>query len=195
MASIRLISSASSELFSVADARVELLIADDDDGITDGELLEKIKDARGEVEDMSGHDLILNLYEYRADAWPDDDTIRLAKYPVKSGSVTITYYDELGALITLDANDYSVDTDSFPARIYLKETPDLEDDRLNAVRVEFSAGYEDITLIPRGLMRAFKLFLSAAWGNLRSDEPLSKGVNHLLTRAEQICLRHRNSIF
>ena len=174
-------------------ARVELTIAADDDGITDAELESKIADATGRVEDMSGHILLPQTMQLKLDDWPRGDIIQIEKYPVNETDLAITYKNEAGTDTPLSASDYDVDMDSYPARILLKETYDLEEDALNRITVEFKAGHA-ASEVPKGLMDAFKMFLWAAFED-RKDEALSRGVNYILTRAEQICLRHRKTIF
>lgn len=180
-------------LMTPTNARLELTIASDDDGITDAELESKIADATGRVEDMSGHILLPQTMQLKLDDWPRGGIIQIEKYPVNDSDLAITYKNEAGTDTPLASTDYDADMDSYPARILLKETYDLEEDALNRITVEFKAGHAAGT-VPKGLMDAFKMFLWDAFED-RIDKPLSKGVNNLLTRAEQICLRHRKTIF
>lgn len=186
---IRLKTPAASEIMTPAQARIELIIASDDDGITDDEITEKIKDARGEIEDMSGHTLMEEVYEMFCDDWPSDDIIRIRMYPVKETGITVEYKALGDADYTVFPNDTTVDNSGFPARIYLKgEIPTLAEDEINRIRVTFTAGYSAVNMIPRGLLRAYKLFLTDAFSD-RQDK------RYALSRAEQICIRHRQSIF
>jgi uncharacterized phiE125 gp8 family phage protein len=83
--------------------------------------------------------------------------------PVQSVS-SITYYDANNSLQTMSASLYEVDVYSEPAiiRASANATWPTTYDRLNAVAVEFVAGYGVASSVPQDAKHAIKL-LAAHW--------------------------------
>jgi len=79
------------------------------------------------------------------DNW--SEVINLRLYPVTAvGSVK--YYDDNGTLQTVSASDYSLDINTIGPRIHMDTTPNLQDDKLNAIEIAFTAGYADYREVP-----------------------------------------------
>ena len=78
---------------------------------------------------------------------------------------SIQYVDDAGDTQTLSTSLYQVDTKSQPGRIipaYGESWPTVRSDTLNAVTVNFVAGYgDDPEDVPAGLRHAVKLICGA----------------------------------
>jgi uncharacterized phiE125 gp8 family phage protein len=109
--------------------------------------------ARMRAESATGRALVTQSWEMALDEWPDDDegyTIEIPLPPLQSID-SIHYYDIAGTLTLLDAAQYQVDLSSEPARIapaYNCYWPDLQEGRLGAVVIAFTAGYALTSDIP-----------------------------------------------
>ena len=129
---------AAAEPVSTAQAKSHLRVEHDDD---DTLIAGLVAAAREWVESYCRRSLVLRTYELRLDCWQPE--IRLPRGPVTS--VThVKYVGADGVLATLAASSYQVDTHSVPARIvpaYGAVWPTLKPGELNAVLVEYVAGY------------------------------------------------------
>lgn len=101
--------------------------------------------------------------------------IEVPRPPLQSVT-SIQYVDEAGDTQTLSASLYQVDTKSQPGRIipaYGESWPSVRGDTLNAVTVNFVAGYgDDPNDVPAGIRHAVKL-TAAQWFERR--EPVEVG--------------------
>ena len=79
-------------------------------------------------------------YEYKIDAFPGG-VIEVPKPPCISVD-SVKYYASSGNEVTLDASNYRVDVDSEPARIEPVTDWPSAFDRIGAVTVTFTAGYD-----------------------------------------------------
>lgn len=146
-----------------------------------------LDEAQGLVELHSNKSLLETTWEVTLDRWPVGSIIYLSKGPVSSID-SVKYDDSDGTEQTMVENtDYNIDISGDPARIYLIEKPDLEDDAIGRIRVRFKAGYADKSSIPKPLVRAFKLFVAYAY-EMREDQPMTAGeIGKLATKAESLC--------
>lgn len=119
-----------------AKAHCRVTVADED------ALIEQlIKAATIELENKTQRTLCETTYAEVLDSFPDGG-IRLRHPPILSVQ-SIVYFDETGAQVTLDANDYLVDTHNEPGWIYPgveKQWPATQN-RINAVTITYKAGY------------------------------------------------------
>jgi uncharacterized phiE125 gp8 family phage protein len=101
--------------------------------------------------------------------------IEVPRPPLQSVT-SIQYVDDAGDTQTLSTSLYQVDTKSQPGRIipaYGASWPTVRSDTLNAVTVNFVAGYgDDPDDVPAGLRHAVKL-IAAQWYERR--EPVEVG--------------------
>lgn len=124
------------------------------------------------IENQSQWVLAEKTIEYRADTWCDPIVIPAA--PVRD-VLAVKYLDEDGALQTVDTADYSWDRTPEGAQVRFARTftrPVLAEGRTGAVRVQFSAGFDDPAEPQTGddpdyklpqRMRMALLFLAARW--------------------------------
>lgn len=122
--------------------------------------------ARQQVEEYTRRALVTQTWQLTLDAFPDCGPVRLPMPPLVSVTF-IKYLDLAGVLQTLAPADYVVDVTSIRGRIvpaYGKTWPDTRC-TLNAVQIEFVAGYGDATKVPEGLKSGIKLRLGDLYEN------------------------------
>jgi uncharacterized phiE125 gp8 family phage protein len=125
-----------------------------------------VKAARTNVERYLGRALITQTWRAYSDYW--QDCLNLALAPVISVT-SVKYYDETESLTTLDSSLYYADIISEPGKIVRKYDsvyPELEEERPNAVVVEFVAGYGSAsTDIPSDIIHAIRLLVADYYDN------------------------------
>jgi uncharacterized phiE125 gp8 family phage protein len=120
--------------------------------------------------------------------------IEVPRPPLQSVT-SITYVDDAGDTQTLSASLYQVDTKSQPGRIipaYGESWPTIRSDTLNAVTVNFVAGYgDDPEDVPAGLRHAVK-FLAGHFYENRENVLIGNGltVNVLPMAVESLLGMH-----
>ena len=99
--------------------------------------------------------------------------------PPLQSVTSITYVDDAGDTQTLSSSLYQVDTKSQPGRIipaYGESWPTVRSNTLNAVTVNFVAGYgDDPEDVPAGLRHAVK-FLCGHWFEQRETVVIGNGI-------------------
>lgn len=110
----------------------------------------RIRAGRQLAETITNRILCDSVWELRLDAFPENNgRIMGIKSPLIAVN-SIKYVDTSGVLQTLSASAYQVDTFSEPPRVvpaYGYQWPATRDE-LNAVRIEFQAGYATAGEIP-----------------------------------------------
>jgi uncharacterized phiE125 gp8 family phage protein len=125
-----------------------------------------VKAARTNVERYLSRALITQTWRAYSDYW--QDCLNLALAPVISVT-SVKYYDETESLTPLDSSLYYADIISEPGKIVRKYDsvyPELEEERPNAVVVEFVAGYGSAsTDIPSDIIHAIRLLVADYYDN------------------------------
>jgi uncharacterized phiE125 gp8 family phage protein len=105
--------------------------------------------------------------------------ININKAPVSAVS-SIQYYDGTNTLQTLSSSNYFVSLSSNPCKIKVMQLPNIYN-RLDAVKITFTAGYSSVSNIPKDIKQALK-FMCGHWyenrqdaitGTMTSDMPMS----------------------
>jgi len=150
------------EPLSTAEGKTHLRI---DHDLEDSHIDELIEGARQEVETMTRRSLITTEWRLTFDWFPA--VIELPQPPLQTVD-SIIYTDTDGVEQTLATSLYQVDVDREPGRIIPAPNttwPTTQIDRLNAVKVAFTAGYGAAsTDVPQALRHAIRLFLSQMYG-------------------------------
>lgn len=118
-------------------------------------------------------------YRLYLDAFPC--LIELAMPPVRSVS-SIVYVDDDGDETTLATDQYTVDTKTEPARItpaYGLSWPTARC-QLNAVYVEFAAGWASAADVPRGIKQAMLLMIGRWYATREADNAVPTAADALL---------------
>lgn len=125
-----------------------------------------LKTARQFAEDKIGRALLTQTWKVSLDngSLPTDSIIELPRPPLQSVT-SITYVDSDGATQTLSTDNYTVDTLSEPGRIMFEDMPNIKS-TINALTVEYVAGYTDASEVPAGIKQAI-LILVEHWFDFR----------------------------
>jgi uncharacterized phiE125 gp8 family phage protein len=119
-----------------------------------------------------------------------DLTAQCIRLPFPNVSTaTVTYYDTDNAEQTVAAGDFTILADACGSFIRFDDSfavPSLYDDRLDAVQVEFTAGYGDAADVPAAIKAAILLLVGHYYENREASvigasvENLPMGVDALL---------------
>lgn len=154
------------------------------DGSTDDTYIGTlIKTARRYAEAFLNQKLITQTWYCYLDKFPASGEIMIKNGPVQS-LTAITYQDENDAEQTLSTDDYVVDTATDPARVEITTIPATYD-KLNAIRIEYVAGYGAAADVPETIKHAMLLYMGSLYEN-RGDEghrTIPAAVNQLLSQS------------
>lgn len=150
--SLKLIAAPGEEPVSLAEAREHCRLAEDEIG---DDLLELyITAARELCESITGRVLVTQTWEQTLDDFPrgDKSDIQLLRLPVQSVQ-SVVYVDADGAEQTLAGDQYATDLQDAEAWVLPADgvTWPTTDDVINAVKVQFVAGYGDAAAVPKQL--------------------------------------------
>lgn len=167
------------DIISLSDVKDHCYVTSSDD---DTLLTRLLGAARRTAEKITWRGIVKATYTQYLDTFPyGEQIIELQKPPVPDVT-SIKYYDPNGTLQTLSTDDYDVDLKSEPARIFIDtDWPDVDDDRLNAVEIHFTAGYDaslndDFYKVPEDITTGM-LLLIKHWYNNREAVVVSEGRN------------------
>lgn len=170
--SLALVTPPASEPVSLLAAKHQAnVVADDDDPLLEA----YIQAARELVERDTCRSFITRTLRYRGLAFPCEDWLALPSPPLQSVT-SIKYYDSDNVLQTLDAAEYSVDTDREPGVVWLTYGSSWPDtyERHDAIEITYNAGYgDDEDDVPMRARQAIQLIV-AHW--YRNREAVTVGV-------------------
>lgn len=150
--SLKLIAASGEEPVSLAEARAHCRLASDEIG--DDLLGLYITAARELCESITGRVLVTQTWEQTLDDFPSGDKsdIQLLRLPVQSVQ-SVVYVDADGAEQTLASDQYATDLQDAEAWVLPADGVvwPTTDDVINAVKVQFVAGYGDAAAVPKQL--------------------------------------------
>ena len=166
------------EPVSLAEAKAQCRVDGTDE---DAYLSSLISTAREYVENVLDLSLITQVWEARYDTFPLWEII-LPRPPMQTGTVTVIYRDEGGAMrtITSAGNAFQVDAYATPGRIYpLYEGvwPAVRGDE-NSVTVRWTAGYGASGGNVPQTVKSLIMLLVAHWFEMR--QPVVAGYSQVL---------------
>jgi uncharacterized phiE125 gp8 family phage protein len=170
--SLKRITQPSSEPVLLADVKAQLSIATADT-LVDAIITRRITEARQWAENFMGRTIMPSNWEVVLDQFPQE--IELF-YPPATAIVSITYIDTASVTQTMDAADYYLDEDAVPNWVlpaYGEQWPDTLD-TANAVRVRYTAGYDDAASVPGQIKEAIMLTIGH-W--MRYQGAVESGLN------------------
>jgi uncharacterized phiE125 gp8 family phage protein len=171
---------------TLAEARAYLRI----DGGDDDAVLASIIEAATEwVEDQTRQQLRTTVLEYTLDAFPCGREIRLPKPPLRSVEA-VWYFNPAGQEAIFPSAAYKLDTSSKPGRIILKPgfSWPVTDGSPQAVRIEYTAGYDDAAPVPAVLKQAIK-FMAGHWFENR-EAAIDRRIDAVPLTVESVLQQH-----
>ena len=181
---------------TLAQAKAHLSVSHDNDDTLIGTL---IKAATAAVEDETNRALVYQQCELRLECFPDEIIV---PRPPLHAVASVQYLDADGALQTLAASSYQVDTKSEPGRIkpaYGATWPVTRAGVYNAVVVTYWAGFAPVEVgsptdftgnLPPDLVHAVK-FTLAEWYRNRENTVIGPNVHKLPQTSRFLCWKHR----
>ncbi len=187
LSNLRLVTPAVSDPVSVAEAKAYCRI----DGSTEDTFIESL--IKAAVQWIENHPfcaraLMVQTYRLTLDRFPD--AIVLPRPPLVSVS-SVKYYDVNGDQQTLATDQYQVASQSEPARIVPAPgcTWPSTQDRLEAVEVNYTAGYANAASVPPGLKLAVLLLVSH-WYRTREPVNIGTSVTPIALTVESLLSQH-----
>lgn len=143
-----------------------------------------IKAATAAAESYTGRQLCTANYTLYLDSFKP--VIYVDKCPVTTISA-IKYVDQNGSEQTVDAANYVADTVSEPARIVPRENKSWPStaSQPNAVIVELTAGYSDVSQIPQTIVWGILLMIGDLWQN-RENVVIGRMVQQIPRSSENL---------
>jgi len=165
---LKLITPPASEPVSLAEAKAYLRVdTNDEDALISG----LITAAREYCESFQNRAYITQTWELSFDDFPNMP-LKLPRPPLVSVE-SVKVIDSTGAETTLDPSDYIVDTDSEPGRIafaYGKCWPSVTLQPVNAVKIRYTAGYDDAQKVPQSVKQAMLIYIAHRYENPDTDD-------------------------
>jgi uncharacterized phiE125 gp8 family phage protein len=185
MLKIALVQDSAIEPVSVDEVKAHLRVTDNEE---DSLIAGLITSARYLVENTVRKSLITKTWRLYLDDFPRGAIIDLP-YPPLLSVTSVKYYDQDGAFLTLDTGVYQTDNRSTPGRIVLTESgawPSTEQDKVNAVEVEYIAGYgAEAATVPSPIRLAIT-HLACHW--FENREPYKMGALSTVPHTLEILL-------
>lgn len=160
---LQLITGPTGEPVTLAEAKLHLRAGDDT--AEDAMITSLITAARQACEERLGRSLLPQTWQLTLDQFPE--ALELRRGPVRS-ITSIKFLDPDGVLQTLDPADYQLDTaDPWVAYVVPALDTDWPDtqENINAVRVQYVAGYADAASVPGPVKSWILLALGDLYAN------------------------------
>jgi len=183
------------EPVSLVEAKQHLNI--DNDFLLDDDLITGfIGSARLLVEGFLSRALVTQTWELRLDMFPFHRQIMLPR-PRLQAVNSITYYDSSNTSTTLTASVYQVDIYAEPGYIVLAsgQSWPVTYDRINALLIEYDAGYGDNAVdVPESIRQAMKLLIGH-WYLNRETAVIGRIVNEVPFAVQSLLWPERIVLF
>jgi uncharacterized phiE125 gp8 family phage protein len=167
--SLQLITPPAIEPVTLADAKAHLKVDVTDD---DALITRLISAARARAEWHTGRGFITQSWRLWRDCWPECGVIEIPLPPLQSVTSVTTYALDDSATV-LDPAAYQTDAASSPARLTLKANvlPPINTRAMNAIAIEFTAGYsDDASDVPAPIVEAILEIIAFLYEN-RGEAP------------------------
>lgn len=138
---------------------------------------------------LLGRCMVSQTWRQDYGCWPKHGLFRLP-FPNVTSIGSLTYFDASNVEQTVASDLYQLHQDGMSSFVWLRSAftyPSLYDDRIDPVRITFTAGYGAAADVPADLKHAIKLLLGDFYEH-REDtvvgsvdvRPLPRGVDHLI---------------
>ena len=186
--SLKQITPPSALAVSLAEAKLHLRVDGNDD---DTLITAMIGAATQMAEQATGRALMPQVWQLSQDEFPG--ALELTRIPVQSVA-SIVYTDSGGIDQTLDPNNYTLDnaSDFGSAKVVpaYGQTWPASRTKVNAVRVQYVAGYADAASVPESIKSWIKLQVGAMFEN-REAETIGNGGAIALGFADRLLDRYK----
>ena len=131
----------------------------------DNLILMHLTAARERFEQATNMVLAATTFDAVFDQFPEDHVIRLFKVPLVQ-VIEIKYFDRSGAEQILSSDAFYSDAVSKPARIVpVAGRFPIADGRPGGIRVRFTAGYSEVSKVPKLIRHALMLMINSFYEN------------------------------
>lgn len=111
------------------------------------------------LESVSGLKLITQTWRQYLDKLPDDNTVRLAVYPVRA-IISVVYFDANGDEQEVPNTQLELDRFSNPARLMVSSSFSIAS-AFNGIEIQIKAGFGNISIdVPDSLLRALLILIA-----------------------------------
>lgn len=177
MMSLKLITAPTQDPVTLAEMKEYLRVDGTEFDVTISSL---IKAAREACQDFQNRAYFTQTWELSFDDFPRMP-IEIPLPPLQSVT-SVKYIDANGNEASINLADFIIDTDSEPGRIAFKTNkswPHVTLQDINAVKIRFVAGYNDINKVPSAIKLAYMLYVSHRFTN-PEDVDVPKAFYNLL---------------
>jgi uncharacterized phiE125 gp8 family phage protein len=153
----------SETVVNLTEAKAQMVVNHDTDDTLIGFL---ISAATRELQVLAGRQFVDATFKMYLDEFPPGDSIRIPRSPLDSVT-SVTYVDGNGVTQTFSTDDYDVDTKGKRGSIRLADGSVWPTTKftLNAVTIEFVAGYGAATVVPDVHKQAILVVVSDLYEN------------------------------
>lgn len=180
---LKIITPPTKEPVSLQQAKNHLRVdfTDDDDLISS-----LISTAREYCEAQTHKALAPTIFEYTLDAFPFGAPIRIPRPPLVSVD-SINYKDKDGTETIMPSDSYIADVDDEPGKLVPidGQWPSFDPYPVNAVRIRYTAGYDESTL-PKSIQQAMLILVAHWYENREAIVNAGKTVNQLPFAVESL---------
>jgi len=144
-----------------------IYLREDENLVNKDEIESFITVARTWVEEFLRRPILSTGFTYYLDSFGGDYTQIVLPRPSVSDVSEVRYVDEQGQSQVLSSELYRVDTKTLLPRItpaYSESWPCLYDE-INAVQIDFTAGYENAAAVPKPIIQAIKMLTKHFYDN------------------------------
>lgn len=161
MATLTVITAPTTEPVTLTEVKAALGITHSDDDV---ELANLIQAAREYVELYTGRRLMTQVLELSFDRWPSQ-SFELGEWPLQS--IDSVKYDDTASPVTEQTlivnTDYYADTTTECGRVKAVTGWPSVAVQPNAVRIRFTAGYDDANSVPQAIKSGVKLWVGGLY--------------------------------
>jgi uncharacterized phiE125 gp8 family phage protein len=138
---------------------------------SDNNVSKLLKTARETAENFQNRAYLTQTWELSLDSYPRMP-LELPRPPLQS-LVSVKLYAADGSEVVMDIADFIVDADSEPGRIAFKSGktwPAIKLREINAVKIQFKAGYTDVNKVPEMVKQAILIHAAHRFENPDGDD-------------------------
>jgi uncharacterized phiE125 gp8 family phage protein len=161
--------------------------AQDESDTTQDVYLQEILTASIEsIQEDMGRQIARATYTLYLDDFPVSGVVNISRGPVSAIS-SVKYYNSSNVLTTISASDYQLDNVDLTGRIKFFNTYSVYANKINAVEIEFTNGWENAASVPKDIVDA--VILTATERYLNPENAMMNYGQSLRIKASDIKVR------